>query len=221
MIEREASGFKISFIFREKNHRMQTEDTKKERKRNENVKPVTRMVLAAMFLAIGIVLPFFTGQIPMIGAMLLPMHIPVLLCGFICGWKYGLAVGVLLPLVRSALFTMPPMFPQAVAMAVELGTYGFVSGWLYEHSKWQCLKAIYRCLIAAMLAGRLVYGLVMAGLMALIGQPYSFEVFMTSAFVNGLPGILVQLLLIPSIMALLNSQGILRYRQSKLDGQKA
>ena len=184
----------------------------KERKRKENVKPVTRMVLAGLFLALGIILPFFTGQIPMIGAMLLPMHIPVLLCGFICGWKYGLAVGLIVPLLRSAMFTMPPMFPQAVAMAVELGTYGFVSGWLYEHSKWQCLKAIYRCLIAAMLAGRLVYGLVMALLMASVGQPYSFTMFMTSAFASGIPGIIVQLLLIPSIMAVLNSQGILRYR---------
>lgn len=176
------------------------------------MKPVTRIVLAGLFLALGIILPFFTGQIPMIGAMLLPMHIPVLLCGFICGWKYGLAVGLILPLLRSAMFTMPPMFPQAVAMAVELGTYGFVSGWLYEHSKWQCLKAIYRCLIAAMLAGRLVYGLVMAILMASIGQPYSFAMFMTSAFASGIPGIIVQLILIPSIMAVLNSQGILRYR---------
>ncbi|MDE5759234.1 MAG: ECF transporter S component [Allobaculum sp.] len=184
----------------------------KERKRKENVKPVTRMVLAGLFLALGIILPFFTGQIPMIGAMLLPMHIPVLLCGFICGWKYGLAVGLIVPLLRSAMFTMPPMFPQAVAMALELGTYGFVSGWLYEHSKWQCLKAIYRCLIAAMLAGRLVYGLVMALLMASVGQPYSFTMFMTSAFASGIPGIIVQLLLIPSIMAVLNSQGILRYR---------
>ncbi len=177
------------------------------------MKPVTRMVLAGLFLALGIILPFFTGQIPMVGAMLLPMHIPVLLCGFICGWKYGLAIGLILPLLRSAMFTMPPMFPQAVAMAVELGTYGFVSGWLYEHSTWQCLKAIYRCLIAAMLAGRLVYGLVMALLMASVGQPYSFAMFMTSAFVSGIPGIIVQLLLIPSIMAVLNSQGLLRYRQ--------
>ncbi len=192
---------------------------KQERKREQNVKPVTRMVLAAMFLALGIVLPFFTGQIQFIGNMLLPLHIPVLLCGFICGWKYGLAIGVILPLLRSSLFGMPPMFPQAVAMAVELGTYGFVSGWLYEHSKWQCLKAIYRCLIIAMLVGRLVYGIVMTIIMSSLGQPYSLAMFMTSAFVNGIPGIILQLLLIPSILVVLNNQGLVRYQQ--LDGQGA
>lgn len=184
------------------------------------MKSVTKMVLAAMFLAIGMILPFFTGQIQMIGNMLLPMHIPVLLCGFICGWKYGLAVGVILPLLRSATFGMPMMFPQAVAMAIELGTYGFVSGWLYGHSKWQCPKAIYRCLIAAMLAGRVMYGLAMASFMAMLGQPYSFGMFMTAAFTHGIPGIIIQLLLIPAIMIVLNSQGIVRYHQVEVDPQQ-
>ena len=69
------------------------------------------LVLAAMFLAIGIVLPFFTGQIPQIGSMLLPMHIPVLLCGLICGWRYGALVGFVLPLVRSLWLGMPPFSP--------------------------------------------------------------------------------------------------------------
>ena len=82
------------------------------------------LVLSALFLAIGFVLPFFTGQIPTIGKMLLPMHIPVLLCGLICGWQWGLGVGFVLPLVRSLLFSMPVMYPTALAMAVEMAVYG-------------------------------------------------------------------------------------------------
>ena len=65
--------------------------------KNSNVK---NLALSAMFIAIGQVLPFFTGQIPQIGNMLLPMHIPVLLCGLICGWKYGALVGFTTPLLR-------------------------------------------------------------------------------------------------------------------------
>ena len=90
-----------------------------------------KLTLSAMFFAVGLILPFFIGQIPMIGQMLLPMHIPVLLCGLIVGWQYGLAVGFFLPLVRSVLFGMPAMFPNAVSMAFELAAYGLVIGWLY------------------------------------------------------------------------------------------
>lgn len=97
-----------------------------------NKKTITQgiynLVLAAMFLAIGIVLPFFTGQIPQIGRMLLPMHLPVLLCGLICGWQYGGAVGFVLPILRYALFGMPPM-PNGLAMAFELAAYGIIVGW--------------------------------------------------------------------------------------------
>ena len=70
-------------------------------------KTFQKIVLSGMFLAIGFVLPFLTGQIQQIGKMLLPMHIPVLLCGLICGAKYGLSVGLLLPLSRSLIFGMP------------------------------------------------------------------------------------------------------------------
>ena len=111
------------------------------------------LVLSAMFLAVGIVLPFFIGQIPAIGKMLLPMHIPVLLCGLICGWQWGLGVGFVLPLLRSLLFSFPAMYPNAVGMAFELAVYGLVIGYLYAHSKWQCVKALYKCLIPAMIAG--------------------------------------------------------------------
>ena len=121
---------------------------------------IKNLTLAALFLALGLVLPFFTGQIPQIGSMLLPMHLPVFLCGLICGWQYGAAVGFVVPLLRSVLFGMPPLFPTATSMAFELLTYGLVVGLLYSRSRWQCIRALYRCLIAAMLAGRAVWGVV-------------------------------------------------------------
>ena len=84
--------------------------------------------MSALFLALGLVLPIFTGQIPQIGSMLLPMHIPVFLCGLICGGPWGALVGLILPLLRSVLFGMPPLFPTAIAMCCELMTYGYVAG---------------------------------------------------------------------------------------------
>ena len=88
---------------------------------NENVRNV---VNAALCLALCMVLPFLTGQIPQIGSALSPMHIPALLCGFICGWPYALVVGFAAPLLRFMLFGMPPLFPTGTAMAFELAAYG-------------------------------------------------------------------------------------------------
>ena len=86
------------------------------------------LTLSAMLLALALVLPFLTGQIPEIGSMLLPMHIPVLLCGFLCGWQWGLIVGFIAPLLRSVLFGMPPMVNVAIPMAFELAAYGAFAG---------------------------------------------------------------------------------------------
>ena len=163
-----------------------------------------KLVLSAMFLAIGLVLPFFIGQIPAIGKMLLPMHIPVLLCGLICGWQWGLGVGFVLPLLRSLLFSFPAMYPNAIGMAFELAMYGLVIGYLYAHSKWQCVKALYKCLIPAMIAGRLVWGAVMIVLMGLGGSAFTWQLFIGGALLNALPGIALQLVLIPAVMVLLD-----------------
>ena len=90
------------------------------------------LVYAAVCLALALVLPFLTGQIPQIGQMLSPMHIPVFLCGFLCGWQWGLLVGFVAPILRSLLFGMPAIFPNACAMAFELATYGLLTGLLYD-----------------------------------------------------------------------------------------
>lgn len=175
------------------------------------MKDIKKIVLSGMFLALGIVLPFVTGNIPQIGSMLCPMHIPVLLCGFICGYPYGMIVGFIVPLLRSIMFGMPPMFPGAAAMAFELMTYGFLAGFLYEHSKWQCVRALYRCLVLAMIGGRLVWGVAMIVLLGISGGSFTFQAFLAGALLNAIPGIALQLVLIPVIMVSLHKAGIKRF----------
>lgn len=157
-----------------------------------------RMILAAMFLAIALVLPFLTGQIQQIGNSLCPMHIPVILCGFICGPWYGLIVGAISPLLRFALFGMPPIFPTGLAMCFELLVYGFSSGILYRVLPKKKIN-IYISLISSMLLGRIVWGIVMA-----IISGISFPLFITKAFLDAIPGIIVQIILIPLLVMMLN-----------------
>ena len=121
------------------------------------------------------------------------MHIPARLCGFVCGWPWGMAVGFLSPLLRSLLFGMPTAY-AAVAMAFELAAYGAVIGYLYARSKWQCVKALYKCLIPAMIAGRVVWGAVMIVLMGLGGSAFTWELFLGGALL-ALVGGLVCLLM--------------------------
>lgn len=180
------------------------------------LKQTKKLTLAAMFFAIGLILPLFIAQIPTIGQMLLPMHIPVLLCGLMVGWEYGLIVGFFLPLVRSILFGMPAMFPNAVSMAFELATYGLVIGWLYGHAKWQCVKSLYRCMISAMLAGRLVWGVVRIVLLGMSGVPFGWQLFLAGAFFNAIPGIILQLIMIPALMVALNKAKIVPFRKKSV-----
>lgn len=107
-----------------------------------------------------------------------------------------------MPLLRSSLFGMPVMFPNAVAMAFELATYGFVAGILYEKLYWHCIKALYKSLIAAMIAGRIVWGIVMVFILGL--NSFGIKMFFTHAFINAIPGIILQLVIIPVIMVALN-----------------
>ena len=132
----------------------------------KTVSPARRIVLAALFLALAFLLPMVTGHVPQVGNMLCPMHFPILLCGFVLGGPWGLAVGFAAPLLRSVLFGMPPMFPIAVSMAFELAAYGLVSGVLWHKVK-HTVPMMYASLVTAMVAGRLVWGavrFVLAGL---------------------------------------------------------
>ncbi|MBE5868765.1 MAG: ECF transporter S component [Lachnospiraceae bacterium] len=163
------------------------------------------MILAAMFLAIAYILPFFTGQIPQVGSMLCPMHIPVLLCGFLCGWPWGLAVGFTAPLFRSATLSMPPMYPVAISMAFELATYGAVSGLLHRILPRKRIS-IYCSLLIAMIAGRLIWGLVRLLCAGLDVTEFGLSAFWAGAIVTALPGIIVQIVLIPILVMVLESE---------------
>ena len=160
---------------------------------------VLKMVWAAMFLALAYVLPFLTGQIPEIGSMLCPMHIPVLLCGFICGWPWGLVVGLVAPLLRSGMLGMPPLFPTAVCMAFELATYGAIAGLMYKVLSKKKIT-IYVSLLIAMIAGRLVWGAAMFICMGMKGGSFGFSAFLAGAVTNAIPGIIVQIVLIPILV---------------------
>lgn len=178
-------------------------------------KYVLNLTLSAMFLAIGLLLPFLTGQIQQIGNMLLPMHIPVLLCGLICGWQYGLGIGAIMPFMRYAMFEMPVIFPTGTAMAFELAAYGALVGFLYNHSKWKCIISLYRSLIAAMLGGRLVWGAVMLIILGVGTDGFTWKAFFAGAFLNAFPGIILQLILIPAIMIALNRAGFVKFSRKK------
>ena len=161
-----------------------------------------KMVLAALFLALAYVLPFLTGQIPEIGSMLCPMHIPVLLCGFLCGWPWGLAVGFIAPLFRSLTLGMPPFFPTALCMAFELAAYGAVSGSMHKLLP-RKKTYIYCSLVVAMIVGRLVWGAAMFVCLGIRGGSFTFTAFLSGAVLNAIPGIVVQILLIPVLVMLL------------------
>ncbi len=163
---------------------------------------IRKTVISAMFLSIGIVLPFLTGQIKEIGDTLLPMHIPVMLCGLVCGYQHGFIVGLVLPLLRAVTVGMPPVYPNAVWMSVELATYGFVIGFLYFTFNKKQLWWLYCCLIISMVCGRITWGITKAVLMGVSGKTFTFHAFIVGGFIDSLPGIILQILLIPTVIKL-------------------
>lgn len=158
------------------------------------------LVWAALFLAIGIIIPYIFHVTSLPGQIFLPMHIPVLLCGVILGKRYGLIIGVLLPFINSVLLGMPPIFPIGVSMAFELATYGLVTGILYKDKKCN----IFVSLIGAMFLGRIVSGIANYFLLTVAGNGFVFTAFLTTTFVKAIPGIIIQLILIPVILKAIN-----------------
>lgn len=168
---------------------------------------VKKLVLAALCLALCLVLPFLTGQIPQIGAMLSPMHIPVLLCGFLCGWPYALVVGLIAPLLRHVLFGMPPIM-TALVMTFELAAYGAAAGIFYKLLP-KKNAYLYVALILAMLAGRVVYGVASLIILGISGSAFTFQAFLTGAFLTAWPGILCHIILIPLIVIALKKANLM------------
>ena len=175
------------------------------KKHNELLK----MILSALFLATAYVLPFLTGQIPERGAMLCPMHLPVLLCGFICGPLWGGIVGATAPLLRSLTLGMPPLLPTAICMTFELAVYGALSGLM--HGLLPRKKAyIYCSLLTAMATGRLVWGAAMFVCVVSGGGSFTFAAFIAGAVTNAIPGIIVQIVLVPLLVMVLDKSKMLK-----------
>ena len=168
---------------------------------------VRQLVMAALCAALGVVLPVALHSIPNAGSILLPMHIPVLLCGLVCGPVYGLGCGVLTPLLSSLITGMPPA-AVLPSMLCELAAYGLAAGLLTKivHTGRRVLS-LYAQLLGAMLLGRVVYG-VMNALVFSAGS-YSFPAFVTAAFVTALPGIVIQLALLPAVVLLLEKAHVI------------
>ncbi len=168
------------------------------------MKTTYKLAIAALFIDLGLILPFITGQVPQIGKMLLPMHLPVFLCAFICGWRYGGAVGLITPIFRSFVLGIPLLYPDALAMSVELAVYGTIAGMLYETYNRRKLWAVYGAMLPAMVFGRLAWGAAQVILFGLGNCVFSWELFIAGAFINAVPGIVLQLMLVPGIMSLLH-----------------
>jgi riboflavin transporter FmnP len=175
---------------------------------------IKKLCAAAVCLALSLALPFLTGQLPQIGSMLSPMHIPVLLGGFICGWPYGLVIGFVAPLLRFALFGMPPIFPVGIAMSFELAAYGAAAGILYQLLP-KKIPNVYVSLISAMLIGRIIWGTVMFLLSAVFGLNFTFTAFLSGAFINAVPGIICHIAIIPPLVIALKKAGFILNGESR------
>lgn len=173
------------------------------------MKNTQKLTIAALLLSIGQVLPFVTAQIPSIGALLAPMHLPVLLGGFILGPVYGLLLGIVTPILRHMVFTMPP-FPGFIFMAFELGTYGLMSGLLFQKvfKNSYSLLNIYISLIISMVLGRLMYGLVKFIFVKYVMRAgaYTFALLISDTVTGSIPGIILQLLIIPFLVLTLRKR---------------
>lgn len=159
-----------------------------------------------MLIAVGILLPFATAHgMGLPGTVLLPMHVPVLICGLLCGPLYGAACGLLLPILNCVLTGMPAAFPMLPIMAMELLSYGAVSGFMLHKTpmgKWTF--GVYPAMLVAMICGRIAYGLTFGLLLMISGQIKALSVW--AAIAAGLPGIVIQLLLVPPVVMAVRRQ---------------
>lgn len=174
---------------------------------------IKNMTMAAVCIALCVVLPIAFHSVPDAGSVFLPMHIPVLICGMICGWPYGFLCGLMGPLLSSALTGMPPI-AILPSMMVECATYGMVSGLMLKFVRTRHTYAdLYIALVAAMIAGRVVSGIAKA----LIFTPgMAMSAWITASFVTALPGILIQLVFLPSVVFTLMKARVIPQRYGEL-----
>ncbi len=169
---------------------------------------IRKLCFSAICLSLCMVLPFIAGNIPAIGKMLSPMHIPVYLCGFICGGPWGLVTGFIAPLLRGTVFGMPELLPGGLAMAFELATYGTISGILYRLFPKKPLY-LYLTLLISMVCGRIVWGFARFLISGVMKTDFTFMMFIAGGITNAIPGIIAQLILIPILVSALDKAKIL------------
>lgn len=170
-----------------------------------------KMITTGLLIAISVLLPqvfhMFGGEAP--GRIFLPMHIGIFLVGFIAGGWYGMAAGFFTPVLSFAITGMPSI-PILFFMMFELAAYGAVSGFLRFGSTFESKKlSIYPKLIISMLVGRIVGGIVMWAAALLFSLEINPIKSITASLVAGLPGIAIQLLLVPAIYIILKQGGLL------------
>ena len=151
------------------------------------------LTITGILMAMGLILPTIFHTFNMGGQVFLPMHIPVLLCGLLIGSKYGLLSGILIPLLSSVLTGMPPLFPIAFTMSIELAGYGCVSGFLKKKTN------VYVALIGAQIVGRFIG--------ALTGESFAISTYMTGVFITAFPGIILQIILVPAAIIIIEKVG--------------
>ena len=162
-----------------------------------NNKKFTReLVLSGMLLASGILLPMAFHVFGMTGPIFLPMHIPVLIGGILLTPNLALILGILTPIISGMLTGMPVMFPMAIIMAIELGVYGLTASLASRKLKLSAIPA----LILSMIAGRIAAGLTVAALIQLFGIKMNAVSYVKGAIVTGIPGIIIQIIIIPAII---------------------
>ena len=174
--------------------------------------PVKKMVFTAACAALCLILPMAFHAIPNAGSVILPMHIPVLLCGLVCGWPYGGVCGVIGPFLSGILTGMPPaaMLP---GMMVECAVYGFTTGLLMKHIRTgRSLADLYISLICAMAAGRIAAGFAKAWIFTPGISPFAW---VTTSLVTGIPGIAIQLVLMPLVITALTRARLIPNRYPK------
>lgn len=160
-----------------------------------------KVVLGGFFVGLGVLIPMIFHMVNMGGPVFLPMHIPVLLAGFILGGRYGFLVGLITPIISSVITGMPPMIPILPIMVVELSLYGLISGILFNKVKLNTLLSLVLSMICGRAGGFLtVY--IMANILGF--KKLNAVMWIKTGLVTGIPGIVIQLILIPTLLHILS-----------------
>ncbi len=178
---------------------------------------IKKACICAICIALCYVLPVALHSFGL-GSILSPMHIPVLLCGLVCGGFYGAFCGIAGPIVSSILSGMPPV-TMLFSMIPELVIYGLLTGLLMQKIRTgKLLPDVYISMAVAMVLGRIMGGIAKALFIAInaTGDAFTLGLWATSYFVTSLPGIVVHLILVPLLVTVLMKTKVIPSRYSKV-----